>query len=302
MMLFAGDLKNLALTREKIKFLQLRKFDLAEQLVDENPCRPQLLKYLKRLQRPNYVEKLAQAYLDFAAKSGVRILPATALAKMLVKNNSIFEGAQGVLLDAEYGFWPHVTPTKTTFANALTLLAEANFTGEMEKIGVIRAYATRHGNGPFPSRDLNLEKAIPDCHNVFSEWQSDFRIGWFDLPLAKYALGVCGGVDQLVITNTDRLFNNGPVKVVEKYSFSPADNLLAREFLRTDGNLRFRSLVTRAHQQNLGNFLSRCRPNLKIVEQNLDRKNYQTYVHWLEKKLGISAQFVSLSPNHQTFN
>ena len=112
----------------------------------------------------------------------------------------VFEGAQGVLLDEWYGFHPHTTWSTTTFGNALTLLHEADYPGGITRIGSLRAYMTRHGPGPFPTEDADLTRRSPDLHNALNPWQRQFRIGWLDLLLLRYALEVAGGVDQLAVT------------------------------------------------------------------------------------------------------
>lgn len=126
-----------------------------------------------------------------------------------VDDELIFEGAQGVMLDMDHGYFPHVTFSKTTFENALAILDEIGYEGSVEKIGVTRAYHTRHGRGPFVSEDAELTARLPDPNNVRSEWQEGFRSGWFDEVVAKYATKVCGGIDTLVVTNVDRLIGLG---------------------------------------------------------------------------------------------
>lgn len=108
----------------------------------------------------------------------------------------IFEGAQGVLLDEDYGFHPHTTWSKTTFQNAKALLQghPATF------MGVLRTYATRHGAGPFPTENSSLK--IPDPYNTYGDWQQGFRVGYFDLVLARYAQALVQ-CDQLVMTYVD---------------------------------------------------------------------------------------------------
>lgn len=111
----------------------------------------------------------------------------------------IFEGAQGVLLDQDYGFFPHVTRSKTTLDNALDLLEEGT---EYTTYGVLRSYMTRHGAGPLPTE--NLGKELPDdVHNTEGEYQGKWRTGPLDLVLLKYAVDVLGGVDRLVLTHMD---------------------------------------------------------------------------------------------------
>ena len=115
----------------------------------------------------------------------------------------VFEGAQGVLLDQNVGFHPHTTWSNTTFDNALEMLNSEGYTGEITKLGILRTYHTRHGQGPFPT-----EGSIPfvaEPHNTPQGWQGNFRVGAFDAVLGRYAIRVCGGVDGLVITHGDRV-------------------------------------------------------------------------------------------------
>lgn len=127
-------------------------------------------------------------------------------AKLFQKNGVVlFEGAQGVLLDQDFGFYPYTTWSDTTFAQADQILNEFNFSGKRIRLGVLRAYATRHGKGPFVSESLELTNQLPEAHNIQNVWQDAFRMGWFDAVSARYALTVLGGIDALVITNVDRV-------------------------------------------------------------------------------------------------
>lgn len=122
----------------------------------------------------------------------------------------IFEGAQGVLLDQDYGFHPHTTWSRTTFENALELLDEAGFdSAEATRIGVTRAYTTRHGAGPLPTEDPAIE-IEPDRDNVTNEFQQAFRVGAFDAVLARYAHQVVGRLDEIVVTNLDKIKSAHP--------------------------------------------------------------------------------------------
>lgn len=123
-----------------------------------------------------------------------------AMAEDVFRETVVFEGAQGVLLDEWRGFHPHTTWSTCTFDNALALLL--GYAGEVVRLGVLRSYMTRHGNGPLPTEvDLGLEE--PD--NRTGPWQGAFRTGWADAVLGRYALACCGGVDGLAITHLDRV-------------------------------------------------------------------------------------------------
>jgi adenylosuccinate synthase len=132
--------------------------------------------------------------------------------------NLVFEGAQGVLLDQDFGFPPYVTWSDTTCRNADLLLAEADYQGENCRYGVLRAYSVRHGAGPFVAGRHPLD--IEDTTNVANPWQGSLRTGPFDLVMAKYALKLIGGVDALHLSCLDQL--PGPKQVIESYrDYSP---------------------------------------------------------------------------------
>jgi len=125
------------------------------------------------------------------------------LAELVKHGDLIFEGAQGALLDEDHGFHPYTTWSKTTTVNALALLKEIGYEGQIEKLGVVRTYFTRHGPGPFPTEDATLAARLKDAHNGEGRWQGGMRYGHFDALLAKYAIAVCGGIDGLAVTHAD---------------------------------------------------------------------------------------------------
>jgi adenylosuccinate synthase len=124
----------------------------------------------------------------------------------------IFEGAQGVLLDEWYGFHPHTTWSTCTFENAMTLLDEIGETAT--KLGVLRAFSTRHGAGPFVSEILHSDWRPDYEHNCFNTWQGSFRIGYFDAVASRYACTVANP-DSIAVTHLD---NTDTMSVyVQKY-------------------------------------------------------------------------------------
>ncbi|MFA6447520.1 MAG: adenylosuccinate synthetase, partial [Patescibacteria group bacterium] len=115
-----------------------------------------------------------------------------AFALMNTVNDLVFEGSQGVLLDEWYGFFPYATRSTTTAQKARELLAASGFAGKVTTIAVMRAYATRHGAGPFVTEDAELTSTMPDACNVLGQWQGNFRIGWMDMLATRYALDAVG--------------------------------------------------------------------------------------------------------------
>jgi adenylosuccinate synthase len=105
--------------------------------------------------------------------------------------NYIFEGGQGILLDQDFGFFPHVTRSNTTSKNAMEIIKENNISAVDDKvIYVTRAYTTRHGYGPLPCEHIPVDyiNKNPEETNVYNLWQREFRYAPLNLDLLKYAI------------------------------------------------------------------------------------------------------------------
>lgn len=104
----------------------------------------------------------------------------------------IFEGAQGIMLDQDFGFFPNVTRSNTTCKNINKLVQ--NLSDEFspcvpEIYYVARTYQTRHGAGPMSSeKSLNFLEEKRDEHNKSNEFQKEFRVGEYDQNLIDYAI------------------------------------------------------------------------------------------------------------------
>ena len=149
------------------------------------------------------IDLLIEVYKSFA--SVAHMVDENFLPLALQNSNVVFEGAQGVLLDEWFGTYPYNSWSKTSFANAQTLLDEAGYTDPVKRIGVTRTYMVRHGAGPFPTENELLTAKLPDAANVEGPWQGKFRVGELDLVLLRYALKVAGRVDALAVTHMDKL-------------------------------------------------------------------------------------------------
>lgn len=123
------------------------------------------------------------AFVD-AASSFVAEVPLAADAIAAHAGPVLFEGAQGLLLDAEHRWFPHVTRSRTGLTNVAVLAAEAGI-GALDVTYATRAYATRHGAGPFP-RETAV--SYPDLTNVPNPWQGTLRFGHLDLDLLGEAV------------------------------------------------------------------------------------------------------------------
>jgi len=209
MMLKAGDKLDPKILNYKLDFIWRLKMDQAEQIASENISNAEIQQRYNQLMQADLVGRLCERYNDFAAKVSIR-------ENYHLEYPSVFEGAQGILLDFRHGFWPHVTKTDTTFNNANDIVDDSVL---VKKIGVLRAYSTRHGNGPFVTEDVSLSSKIPDMHNKHGEWQGRFRVGWFDALAARYAIDAVGGVDGIALTNLDRLKDAGDIRACTSYEY-----------------------------------------------------------------------------------
>ena len=126
--------------------------------------------------------------------------------------NFIFEGHQGVLLDEQYGIFPHVTRSKTTGYNALRIIEEEQLSGRIETYLITRCYHTRHGNGPFFEAPLTLKNNEWET-NIYNTHQGQFRIAPLNLELvgqaAHYDLMDNPNSRKLIITCCDQLEHSG---------------------------------------------------------------------------------------------
>lgn len=140
------------------------------------------------------------------------------LHKALQKKKKILiEGAQGTLLDVDWGTYPFVTSSNTTAGGACTGLGIPP-TAIDEVIGVSKAYTTRVGNGPFPTElSGELSEYLRDRGNEFgSTTNRPRRCGWLDLVALHYAKRI-NGFEKLAITKLDVLDNLKEIKICIGY-------------------------------------------------------------------------------------
>lgn len=135
------------------------------------------------------------------------------------ENVVIFEGAQGMLLDAEAGFHPHTTWSDCSPINALDMIRNVMPDSEIFTYGVLRSHMVRHGNGPLPTETSELDGSVSD-HNHKNEWQGPVRYGWFDAILARYALRMAGQIDALAVTHMDCAAKSGMWTFCDRYEDS----------------------------------------------------------------------------------
>ena len=139
----------------------------------------------------------------------------------------LYEGAQGILLDIDYGIYPFVTSSHTTLGGILTgAQGGGGAIFPQEVIGVTKAYMTRVGSGPFPTELSNeMGEKLQSCGE---EWGATTgrkrRCGWLDLPLLKYAVKA-GGLTSLALTKLDILAGLSELKVCCAYQSANGESI-----------------------------------------------------------------------------
>ncbi len=266
----AGDLANPHLLRQKLHLIRQRKRQQLAPVLNLLKRNPLATNELAMLFDDDLIEACVDAFTAFAQRARI-VTPEHTHHLLNTDGTVVFEGAQGVLLDQWHGFHPYVTWSTTTFENALTLLSEGEHQGPVTRVGVVRAYGTRHGPGPFVTEDLALTHLIPDMHNAMHPWQRGFRVGWFDAVATRYALEVCGGCDGLAVTCLDRLNAVTHWQNAASYDLDPSHSAAGLLALGDDTPQRFERIVPDFgrqldHQRALARVLEACTPHYEGLE------------------------------------
>jgi len=291
-----GDLEDIDLLMEKIEALRLEMlYDVCDDVVAAKgtpryAAASRVYQELDDLDLP----ALRQRYAEVGKESALgkhTLVDSGYLGDRLQSGTTIFEGAQGVLLDETWGFHPHTTGSTTTFANAEDILSDLGYGEAKHRIGVLRSYMTRHGQGPMPTELRTL--ASEEVHNKTTPWAGDFRHGLLDLVLLRYALGVVGGVDSLSLTHADRWSKYGAACV----SYSSASQ---RYFQLGGALLRRSECPDLGYQEGLGRAVAVAQPVCKsgdLIEIVEDQLQVDVSVlssgsgrgdkRWLNKRAGL---------------
>jgi len=199
--------------------LGIRMADFISPAIFENKLR-QILPIKNRfLEKPMTIEAILDEYSKYAQQLKPFVKPVEVeLAHEIAKDKKIlFEGAQGALLDISYGTYPFVTSSHTT-SGGLALGAGVGPQAIQETLGIVKAYATRVGNGPFPTEFKKGETALdPKKAREFGTTTGrERRMGWFDAVLVSHAIRL-SGVTSLALTKLDILDQMQTIKICTGY-------------------------------------------------------------------------------------
>ncbi len=238
------------------------QYDLAELEAD-------FFKAVKELKELTFID--SEEYLYQAQKQGKKILA---------------EGAQGSLLDIDFGTYPFVTSSNTTAAGACTGLGIApNQIGKVK--GIFKAYTTRVGSGPFPTELFDEDgETMGRVGNEFGATTGrPRRCGWLDLVALKYAVRI-NGVTELMMMKGDVLSGFEKLKVCTAYNYK------GEKIEHFPYNIEVEN-VTPIYTEMKG-----WQEDLtKMTSADQLPKSLNDYIHFLEKELEVPIKIVSVGPD-----
>ncbi|HTR82691.1 MAG TPA: adenylosuccinate synthase [Bacteroidota bacterium] len=166
------------------------------------------------------VDKIIGEYEEFDKKIDPFVTDTSALlnAALKKKKKILAEGAQGALLDVDHGTYPFVTSSNPTSGGACTGLGIPP-TAVNNIIGIVKAYSTRVGNGPFPTEcfDETGERLRRIGHEFGATTGRPRRCGWLDMVSLKYSLTV-NGIREIALTKLDVLDEFDEIKICTAYA------------------------------------------------------------------------------------
>jgi adenylosuccinate synthase len=199
------------------------------------------------------------------------------------------EGAQGSLLDIDFGSYPFVTSSSTMAAGACTGLGVApSKIGEV--FGIFKAYCTRVGSGPFPTElfDASGEAMRKEGNEFGSTTGRPRRCGWLDLPALKYSIMI-NGVTQLFMMKGDVLNIFEEIKVCTHYELPTGERIdrLSFEISDMGANPIYKTL--KGWNTSLQGIRDYDSFPIELKE----------YVFFLEKELEVPIKLVSIGPDRE---
>ncbi|MCF6361452.1 MAG: adenylosuccinate synthase [Cyclobacteriaceae bacterium] len=206
-----------------------------------------------------------------------------------IANNSgvLAEGAQGSLLDIDFGSYPFVTSSSTMVSGACSGLGVApSKIGEV--FGVFKAYCTRVGSGPFPTElfDKTGEKMRKQGHEFGATTGRPRRCGWLDLPALKYAIMI-NGVTQLFMMKADVLAGFDSINVCIGYELEDGSTTdkLPYDLVNQPVKPMYKELTG-------WNDTMPSSANYNDISQPL-----KDYIKFIEEEVGVPIKIVSLGPD-----
>lgn len=208
---------------------------------------------------------------------------------LLAEDKSVLaEGAQGTMLDVDFGSYPFVTSSNTVTAGACTGLGVApRRIGEV--YGIFKAYCTRVGAGPFPTELFDeTGKLMRDRgHEYGAVTGRERRCGWIDLPALRYAIMI-NGVTRLIMMKSDVLDEFDEILACTGYEIN-GEATDRFPYNAADGNLKPIYTKLKGWKSRLDN----------LTSADEFPTEFKDYISFIEKELGVPVYIVSVGPDRE---
>lgn len=196
------------------------------------------------------------------------------------------EGAQGTMLDVDFGSYPFVTSSNTVTAGACTGLGVApNKIGDV--YGIFKAYCTRVGSGPFPTELFDADgKRMRDIgHEYGAVTGRERRCGWIDLVALRYAVMI-NGVTKLIMMKSDVLDDFDVIKACTDYRINGE---IVHDFPYDVDGLEIEPVYVELPGWKT--------PMSEMTSEAELPENFKNYVAFIEKELGVPVVILSVGPD-----
>ncbi len=207
-------------------------------------------------------------------------------ASLREKKTILAEGAQGSMLDIDFGTYPYVTSSNTTAAGACTGLGVAP--GKIGRVfGIFKAYTTRVGSGPFPTELFDEDgKTMGRVGNEFGATTGrPRRCGWLDLIALKYAVDI-NGVTDLMMMKGDVLSGFRTIKACTSYTYK-GEQILHLPYNIEPENVSVNYTEFEGWEEDL----------TSITRAADLPKNLKDYIRFIEDFVGVRVSLVSVGPD-----
>jgi adenylosuccinate synthase len=246
----------------------LAHYNFEYNLSELEPAWLKAIEYLKQL---NIID--SEYYLNNALNEGKKILA---------------EGAQGSLLDIDFGSYPFVTSSNTICAGACNGLGiPPNKIGKV--YGIFKAYCTRVGSGPFPTeQDNDLGERMRQIGREFgSTTGRPRRTGWLDLPALNYAIMI-NGVTELLMMKTDILSEFNEIEIATDYHYQGKDHKEMPHNITIE-KIEPRYAAVPGWKQDL----------TEVTEKANFPKELNAYIKFIEDYCKVPISIVSVGPDRK---
>ncbi len=279
---------------DKIERVGLRAGDLVDEEVLQRKLKVRISAANAQLKaagaKPAPVKQTIDSFLAAAEVLRPFICNTVIFLQQAIEENKeiLFEGAQGTYLDIDFGTYPFVTSSNTTAGGACT--GSGVPPNRIDRVlGVVKAYTTRVGGGPFPTEDDKFGERLHGMGREFGATTGRARrCGWFDAVMTRYA-AIINGIDEIAVTNVDGLDELDVLRICVAYKLDgkmidvpPADAAVLERctpvYLELDG---WQQDTTKARNYN---------------ELPLQARSYLKKITELT---GVKLRIVSVGPNRK---